>query len=98
MRSKGPNSWKDISPPGRPSLLTKKQKEELRAILIKGPLSQGYPTDLWTLKRVAEVIVKEFGVRYNVTHVWRVLRDKGFSAQVPLLRAKERDEGSSRNG
>jgi transposase len=44
------------------------------------------------LKRVAEVIEKEFHVNYNVTHVWRVLRSLGFTAQVPLLRAMERDE------
>jgi transposase len=44
------------------------------------------------LKRVAEVIQKEFHVNYNVTHVWRVLRSLGFTAQVPLLRAMERDE------
>lgn len=92
MKSKGPGSWKDIEPPGRPSKLTEKQQQRLKEILIRGPLARGYLTDLWTLKRVAEVVEKEFGVRYNVTHVWRVLRDLGFSAQVPLMRARERKE------
>ncbi|MBX8636428.1 MAG: winged helix-turn-helix domain-containing protein [Thermoplasmata archaeon] len=32
---------------------------------------------------------KEFGVEYNVTHFRRVLRDMGFSSQVPQLVSKE---------
>jgi len=92
MKDKGYHSWRDVRPPGRPTKLSKEQHEELKEILIKGPLARGYPTELWTLKRVAEVIKQEFGVRYNVTHIWRVLRDMGFSAQVPLKRAMERNE------
>ena len=88
----GTGSWKDVKPPGKPSKLTVKQRDELMNILIKGALARGYPTDLWTLKRVAEVIRQEFGVEYNVTHVWRVLRDMGFSSQVPQLVAKERND------
>ena len=72
------SSWKDVKPPGKPSKLSGKQRQELLKILVKGALAKGYPTDLWTLKRVAEVIRQEFGVEYNVTHVWRVLRDTDF--------------------
>ena len=79
------DSWKDVKQPGKPSKLSGKQRQMLMKILIKGALARGYPTDLWTLKRVAEVIRQEFGVEYNVTHVWRVLRDMGFSSQVPQL-------------
>jgi len=93
LRSRGKDSWHDRSRSGRPQKLTRSQKRKLKRILKKGALSYGYPTELWTLKRVAEVIEKEFHVGYNVTHVWRVLRSLGFTAQVPLLRAMERDEG-----
>jgi transposase len=45
-----------------------------------------------TLKRVAEVIRKEYGVEYTSSGVWRVLQALGPSAQVPLTIALERDE------
>ena len=81
---------------GRPKKLSGKQLTVLKRILKKGALLYGYPTELWTLKRVAEVIEKEFGVKYNVTHVWRVMRSLGFSAQIPLLKAVERNEKAIR--
>jgi transposase len=77
---------------GRPKKLSGKQLATLKRILKKGALRYGYPTELWTLKRVAKVIEQEFGVKYNTTHVWRVLKSLGFSAQIPLLKAMERNE------
>jgi len=93
LRTKGPDAWRDEMQPGRPMKLTRWQRRRLVKILLKGARSYGFENDLWTLKRVAQVIKGEFKVNYNVTHVWRVLRDLGFSAQVPLKQALERDEG-----
>jgi transposase len=81
---------------GRPKKLSRKQLTALKRILKKGALRYDYPTELWTLKRVGDVIEKEFGVKYNTTHVWRVLRSLGFSAQIPLLKAIERNEKAIR--
>jgi transposase len=81
---------------GRRARLTDRQRQALRRILKKGALRYGYPTELWTLKRVAETIRREFGIDYNVTHVWRVMRSLGFSAQIPLLKAMERNEDAIR--
>jgi transposase len=92
LEAKGKKSWHDKQRSGRPQRLTGVQKRKLKRILKRGALSYGYPTELWTLKRTAEVIEKEFHVRYNVTHVWRVLRSLGLTAQVPLFRAMERDD------
>ena len=91
-REKGPNGWRESARSGRPSRLSEAQRRELRKILTAGARARGYPTDLWTLKRVAEVIRKEFGPRYSLPGVWSVVRDLGFSAQVPLRRALERNE------
>ena len=92
LDAEGKNSWHDKQRQGRPQKLTGAQKRKLKRILKRGALKYGYPTELWTLKRTAEVIEKEFHVRYNVTHVWRVLRSLGLTAQVPLFRAMERDD------
>lgn len=90
--AEGPNSWREKRHPGASPKLNSAQKTRLQKILLEGARAYGYPTDLWTLKRLAEVIRKEFGVRYTLSGVWRVLRALGFSAQVPLTRALERDE------
>lgn len=58
---------------GRPCRLSEAQKEKLKRILLKGSQAAGYSTDLWTLKRVAEVIHKRFRIRYRSTHVWHVM-------------------------
>ena len=50
------------------------------------------PTELWTLARVADVIEKVTGVKYHPGHVWRVLRQMGWSRQRPARRAAERDD------
>lgn len=92
VKRRGMGSWHDRQRIGRPKKLTGPQRMKLKRILKRGALRYGYPTELWTLKRTAEVVENEFGVRYNVTHVWRVLRSLGLTAQVPLLRAMERDD------
>jgi transposase len=91
-RGLGADSWRDRAKPGRPPRLSSAQRAKLMALLVAGARVRGYPTDLWTLKRVAEVIREEFGPRYSLPGVWSVLRDLGFSPQVPLQRALERDE------
>jgi len=89
---RGTSSWRDDKIPGRTPRLTREQLGEVKKILVKGPRAYGFESDLWTLKRVAEVINDEFGIDYSISNVWNVLRDLGFSPQVPQIRAMERDE------
>ena len=82
-------------PPKPPACrISTEQKEKLVEILLKGARSAGYATDLWTLGRIAEVIEKEFGVKYHPGHVWKIMRKLGWSAQKPERRARERDEAA----
>lgn len=78
--------------PGPRPKLTDRQRRALEPLLLQGPLAHGYATDLWTLKRIAEVIEKHFGVHYDPSGVWHVLRGIGWSCQRPEGRARERDE------
>ena len=64
----------------------------MKQTLIKGARAAGFPTELWTLSRVKKVVEKEFDVTYHIGHLWRVLRELGFSAQKPAKRAREQDE------
>lgn len=78
--------------PGRRPRLTAVQKQELERILLQGARASGFSTDLWTLRRVAHVIARAFGVTYHPGHVWHLLTGMGWSAQKPERRARERDE------
>jgi len=82
--------------PGGKPRLSPQEHERLGKLLLEGPLAHGYRTDLWTLRRVAQVIEKRFGVCYHHCHVWRILRRMGWSCQKPERRARERDEDTIR--
>lgn len=78
---------------GRRPKLTKAQLAEVERALRRGPKANGFPTELWTLARVAEVVEAVTGVRYHPGHVWRILREQlGWSRQRPARRAVERDD------
>ena len=81
---------------GRRRRLTRDQVEQIRAKLLEGAKAQGYASDLWTLPRVAKLIETVTKVHYHSGHVWRVLRQMGWSLQRPALQAKERDEETIR--
>jgi transposase len=91
-RTEGAEGWREHEHPGAKRRLSLREQKDLTARLKRGARASGYPTDLWTLKRVAEVIRKEYEVEYTLSGVWRVLRALGLSAQVPLTIALERDE------
>jgi transposase len=69
-----------------------RQKRQLARILRDGPVKAGYPNDLWTCPRVAEVIERKLGVRYHPGHVWYLLRNLGWTCQMPEQQAREGDE------
>jgi len=77
---------------GGKSRLTEKQREKLGRFLLKGPRAFGWYNELWTLSRVARLIEVKFGIRYHISHVHRLLRQLGFSAQKPARLARERND------
>jgi transposase len=88
-----PQAWRR-KPLGRPGGLDAAQKKQLGKALLAGAVANDFPTELWTLARVAKVIEREFGVTYSTVNVWRILREMGFSSQRPASRAIQRDEAA----
>jgi transposase len=82
--------------PGRPPKLDADDRRHLEQLLLRGAHAAGFATDLWTCPRVATVIRRQFGVRYHVDHLGRLLRRLGWSPQKPERRARERDEAAIR--
>jgi transposase len=70
--------------------------QQVEVGLRQGPQALGYSTPLWTAARVAELIRRQSGVRYHPDHVYRILRQLGWSCQRPVGRALERDESAIR--
>ena len=77
--------------PGPHPRLTARQRHKLGQLLLKGPLAHGYTTDLWTLKRMAEVIEKHFGVHYDPSGVWHVLHRIGWGGGKPSCQGRQCD-------
>lgn len=78
--------------PGRPWKLDQAERKRLLRLLLKGSMAYGYRTNLWTTARIAELVEREFGVRYHRDHIGRLMHSLGWSPQKPERRALERDE------
>jgi transposase len=92
LEAEGRAALKHPGRAGRRRKLTAAELNRIERQLKRGPRKHGYKTDLWTTKRVADLIERETGVRYHPGHVWKILRDLGWSCQRPTGRARERDE------
>lgn len=80
---------------GRPRKLTDDQLDELAMLLSKGATAHGWPNDLWTTKRMAQVIRRHFNVTCHPNHAWMIVtKYLGWTSQRPIqqLRAADEDE------
>lgn len=91
MVAEDPQAWRR-KPLGRPAALNGADLKRLSKLLLDGAINNGFPTELWTLARVAILIKREFGVEFGQPNVWHILRALGFSSQRPTGRAIQRDE------
>jgi transposase len=69
------------------------QVARLRAALEGGPATWGWDQDQrWTLARVTALIARLFHVHYTLRGTSYLLHRLGYTPQVPIHRAAERDE------
>lgn len=84
LASKGPG--------GSQCRLTDEQILILQAELGRGPAAHGWDDQRWTLARIATVIHEVFRTGYTLRGVSYLLHRIGWSPQIPVHRAAERDE------
>lgn len=77
--------------PGRPRLLSSTQEQTVLGWLADKPTAHGFRTDLWTARRVAELIRRRFGVEYHPDYLRAWLRQRGYSPQKPCRQARQRN-------
>jgi transposase len=94
LEAGGIDALREVSKGGRPAQLGAAELTRLYVILLEGAVVHGFATPLWTLKRVRQLIEREFGVRYSEVHCWRLLGQLGLSNQKPARRALERDQAA----
>ena len=77
--------------PGRPRFLTDDQEKQVLGWLAEAPTQHGFKTDLWTARRLAELIHQKLGVRFHPNYMREWLTRRNYTPQKPARRAKQRD-------
>jgi transposase len=81
-------------PHGIHAKLTDDQKRRIPDFLWHGPEAYGFRGEVWTCPRVVDVLAREFGVTYHRDHIARILKELGWTPQIPITRAIQRDEAT----
>lgn len=90
----GPDALLGHPVAGHPPKLSDDQKRLIPELLWHGAEAYGFRGDVWTCPRIAQVIRREFGVSYHKDHVSRLMQELGWTPQVPITRALQRDEAA----
>lgn len=93
-RAAGDDGLKARPHPGRRPFLGPDQERRVLGWLRQKPTAFGFPTDLWTARRVAALIERELGVRFHPHYLREWLAKRGLSPQKPARRARERDQAA----
>ena len=88
---KGLAGLRSLTPPGRPSKLTKIQKKELDEIIASNPVDSGYTGACWRTPMIQDLIFQRFGILYNVNYISQLLKNMGFSYQKAKFVADHKD-------
>lgn len=76
-RDRGLRALRASTRSGGPRKLGHRQLNRVPELLWHGAEAYGFRGDLWTCRRIAIVIEREFGVSYHPHHVARLMRELG---------------------
>ena len=91
-RQRGELGLAAIPRPGRPRKLSTWQERQVLGWFRYPPTKFGFPTELWTGRRVTQLIEKRFGVRMNANYILDWLSRRGITSQKPARQPRERNE------
>lgn len=96
-RAGGEDALRTRPKSGAPARLSWQQRAQIPRLLERGAEAFGFSGAVWTSERIAAVLEKQFGVRYNRRHICRLLCACGWSRQKPICRATQRNEEAIRD-
>ena len=77
--------------PGRPRFLNADQEKTVLGWLADPPTKHGFKTDLWTARRVADLIHKKLDVQFHPNYLREWLAKRNYTPQKPARKAKQQD-------
>jgi len=91
-RRRGDAGLAGRDPSGRPPKLTRAQERQVLRWFRRSPTSFGFPSELWTAKRVAQVIYRKWRIKFHPRYLNQWLADRRITPQKPRFQAREQDE------
>lgn len=91
FRDQGADGLAAKPTPGRPRFLTADQERQVLGWLADPPSEHGFRTDLWTARRVAELIRTRLQVEFHPRYLREWLRKRNYTPQKPARRAKQQN-------
>jgi transposase len=80
------------APPGRPSKLTKTQRQQLAERIKASPQEAGYTSGCWNTPMIQDLIQRHFGVAYHPPYSATLRKNLGFSYQKARVVSAHRNE------
>jgi transposase len=90
-RQQGEAGLQAQPPPPRPTKLSARQARLVLTWFGQSPKSFGFATDLWTGRRVAEVIRRKWGIDFNWRYLLTWLKRHDITPQKPQRVSREAD-------
>ena len=78
--------------PGRPRFPSPAQEGRVKTWLAQKPTAHGFRTDLWSARRIVDLIRREFGVAFHPASMRRWLTERGHSPRRPARKARQRND------
>ena len=91
-RTEGEDGLTAKPTPGRPRFLTPDQERHVKSWLSQKPTEHGFRTDLWSARRIVELIRRKFGVTFHPASMRRWLTERNYSPQRPARKARQRND------
>ena len=91
-RERGKAGLKAKPTPGRPPNLSAEQERQVLRWFLRSPRDFGFPTELWTARRVTDLIHRRFRKKFHPHYINQWLADRRITPQKPQKRARERND------
>jgi transposase len=77
---------------GRPRRLSATQEREVLNWFRRSPREFGFPTELWSAPRVADLIQRKFRKKFHPHYINQWLAERRITSQKPERQARERND------